>query len=89
MFWPGRPHCMAAMLWDRYAATLPPTVVAAAVTTGMQSVTFGGPTATGAAGTAMARADWHRERCNGGSLVAVPLVSTLEALEADGELEDY
>jgi hypothetical protein len=60
----------AALLWDAYAAMLPPEPVALSVTTGAQSVGYG-PGGGGAVGAARDRAAMLRDMC--GTLVSVPL----------------
>jgi hypothetical protein len=59
-WWECEPHLAAALMWESYAATLPPELPVAMVTTGSQSVAYGQPTPGGALGAALARAHWHR-----------------------------
>ena len=59
-WWEIDPHLCAALQWESYAATLPPTLAVAQVSTGTQSVTYGQATPSGELGLAMGRAQWHR-----------------------------
>jgi hypothetical protein len=72
-WWEYDPHLCAALQWEAYAATLPPTPAVASVSTGAQSVTYNPPMPGGDYGTAMSRAAWHRSLM--ASLVSVPLTS--------------
>lgn len=74
-WWECEPHLAAALMWEAYAATLPPTLPVAQVATGMQSVSYGRATPAGALGEALARAAWHRSLFSG--LISVPLVSAV------------
>lgn len=67
--WAEDPHLAAALMWEAYAATLPPEPVVSQVTTGVQSVSYSSP--GGLFGTAMARAAWFRSMA--GTLASVPL----------------
>ena len=69
-WWDDDPHLAAALMWESYAATLPPTPAVSSVTTGYQSVSYGPPTPGGDLGLALARAAWHRSFTTG---VSVPL----------------
>ncbi len=69
-WWDEDPHLAAALMWEHYAATLPPAPAVSSVTTGYQSVSYGTPTPGGDLGLAMARAAWHRSFTTG---VSVPL----------------
>jgi hypothetical protein len=70
-WWDDEPHLCAALQWEAYAATLPPALAVAQVSTGMQSVSYGRATPGGDLGAALARAAWHRSFLS--SLVSVPL----------------
>ncbi len=69
--WPIDPHLCAAMLWEAYAATLPPTPAVSNVSTGGQSVSYSPAAPLGDYGAAMGRAAWHRSFVSG--LGSVPL----------------
>lgn len=72
-WWAEDPHYAAALMWESYAASLPPTPLVAGVSTGVQSITYGRqPVPSGEFGMAMARATWHRSLMT--TLVSVPLV---------------
>lgn len=71
VWWRCDPHMAAALMWESYAATLPPEAPLSSVQTGVQSVTYAGPFA----GTALARAAWHRSLA--GNLMSVPLRSAM------------
>ena len=75
-WWEVSPHLCAAMLWEAYAAMLPPTPAVAAVSTGAQSVSYSPAMPGGDYGLAIARAAWHRSFVFG-TLVSVPLVVAL------------
>jgi len=68
--WDDDPHLCAAIMWEEYAATLPPAPAVASVQTGVQSVSYGAPTPGGELGLALGRAAWHRSFC---SVQSVPL----------------
>ena len=70
-WWDTEPHLCAALQWEAYAATLPPTLPVAQVATGMQSVSYGRAVPGGELGAAMTRAAWHRSLLS--ALVSVPL----------------
>jgi hypothetical protein len=70
--WRTDPHRAAAMMWESYAATLPPSAAVASVSTGTQAVTYNPPLPGGDYGLAVGRAAWHRSML--GSLASVPLV---------------
>jgi hypothetical protein len=59
-WWDTDPHLCAALQWEAFAALLPAELPVAMVTTGSQSIAYGGPTPGGEVGAAMARAQWHR-----------------------------
>jgi hypothetical protein len=59
-WWDEDPHLCAALQWESYAATLPPELPVAMVTTGSQSIAYGQPTPGGEVGAAIARSQWHR-----------------------------
>ena len=69
-WWDDDPHLAAALMWESYAATLPPAMAVAQVATGAQSVSYGRATPGGELGMAMARATWHRSFTNA---VSIPL----------------
>jgi hypothetical protein len=70
-WWDDEPHLCAALMWESYAATLPPALAVAQVSTGVQSVSYGQATPGGELGLALGRAQWHRSMM--GTLVSVPL----------------
>ena len=72
-WWAVDQHYAAALLWEAYAAMLPPTPAVAAVSTGAQSVSYSPAAPSGDYGLALARAGWHRSFVTG-TLVSVPLV---------------
>ena len=74
-YWATDPHLCAAMMWEAYAAQLPPTPAVSAVSTGAQSVAYSPAAPTGQYGLAVQRADWHRGFVVD-ELVSVPLRST-------------
>jgi hypothetical protein len=59
-WWDDEPHMAAALMWEAYAALLPPTPVVAQVATGSQSVSYNPPLPGGDYGLALTRAAWHR-----------------------------
>jgi hypothetical protein len=69
-WWECEPHLAAALMWESYAATLPPGPAVASVSTGVQQVVYGQPVPSGQLGAAMARASWHRSFITG---MSVPL----------------
>jgi hypothetical protein len=71
-WWTVDPHLCAALMWEAYAAMLPPTPAVASVSTGAQSVSYSPAAPVGAYGLAVQRAAWHRSFVTG-QLVAVPL----------------
>lgn len=70
-WWHRDPHLCAALMWESYAATLPPASAVSQVQTGAQSVTYSPAAPGGELGAALARAAWHRSHV--GTLVSVPL----------------
>ena len=74
-WWDEEPHLAAALMWEAYAATLPPTLPVAQVATGMQSVSYGRAVPGGELGEAITRAAWHRSLLSG--LVSVPVVPSV------------
>jgi hypothetical protein len=58
--WADDPHRAAAVAWEAYAATLPPTPTVSQVATGAQSVSYSPAMPGGAYGLAVQRASWHR-----------------------------
>ena len=69
-WWDDEPHLAAALMWEAYAATMPPELAVAQVSTGAQSVSYGRATPGGDLGAALARAQWHRSFTGA---VSVPL----------------
>jgi hypothetical protein len=65
-------HLTAAIMWEAYAATLPPAAPVSSVQTGAQSVVYNPAVPGGDYGRAVSRAAWHRSFLTG--LVSVPLV---------------
>ena len=60
-WWDDDPHLAAALMWEAYAATLPPALAVSQVSTGAQTVSYGrGGIPSGELGLAMSRAAWHR-----------------------------
>lgn len=76
--WSTDPHLCAALQWESYAATLPPSPSVASVSTGAQSVSYQPPMPGGDYGAAMSRAAWHRSLM--GDLGAIPLTQAEPAL---------
>ncbi len=70
-WWDEEPHLAAALMWESYAATLPPSLPVAQVATGMQSVSYGRAVPGGELGAAVTRAAWHRSFLS--TLQSVPL----------------
>jgi hypothetical protein len=70
-WWDADPHLAAALMWESYAATLPPGSAVSQVQTGAQSVTYNPPMPGGELGAALARARWHRSFVS--TLASVPL----------------
>ena len=68
--WDEDPHLCAALMWEEYAAILPPAPAVASVQTGVQSVSYGSPVPGGELGLALGRAAWHRSFC---AVQSVPL----------------
>jgi hypothetical protein len=71
LHWADDPHLCAALMWESYAATLPPGSAVSQVQTGAQSVTYSPAMPGGEYGQAISRATWHRSFL--GNLVSVPL----------------
>jgi hypothetical protein len=69
-WWDTDPHLCAALQWEHYAATLPPTPRVSQVATGAQSVSYSPAQPGGEYGLAVARAQWHRAFT---TAVSVPL----------------
>ena len=69
-WWNDDPHLAAALMWEAYAATMPPELAVAQVSTGAQSVSYGRATPGGNLGAALTRAQWHRSFT---TAVSVPL----------------
>lgn len=70
-WWDCDPHMAAALMWESYAATLPPSPPVVSVQTGVQSVNYGQPYA----GPALVRAAWHRGLA--GNASSLPLRSAM------------
>lgn len=79
-YWQADPHLAAALMWESYAATLPPTPQVSQVATGSQSVSYSPAMPGGEYGLAVGRAAWHRSLAS--SLASVPL-----AVPGPGQLE--
>ena len=71
-YWEASPHLCAALQWEAYAATLPPTPAVSSVQTGAQAVAYSPAAPTGAYGLAVQRAAWHRSFIEG-ELIGVPM----------------
>jgi hypothetical protein len=71
-WWDEEPHLAAALMWEAWAATLPPALPVAQVATGSQSVSYSPPQPGGQYGQAISRAQWHRAQL--GSLGTAQLV---------------
>jgi len=71
-YWSIDAHLCAALQWEAYAATLPPTPVVAAVATGSQSVTYSPAQPGGDYGLALQRAAWHRSFVTG-QVLGIPM----------------
>ena len=69
-WWTADPHLCAALQWEHYAASLPPSAAVSQVATGSQSVTYAPALPSGEYGLALARAAWHRSYT---TLASVPL----------------
>ena len=74
-YWETEPHLCAALQWEYYAAMQVPTPSVSSVSTGVQSIAYAPPAATGEYGLAMARAQWHRSFIEG-MLESVPLCNS-------------
>lgn len=75
-WWATDPHLAAALAWEAYAATLPPSPSVGQVNTGTQTVTYDPASPVGDYGAAMQRAEWHRSLAvNGGPTYALELCS--------------
>lgn len=72
-YWLTDPHLAAAMMWEAYAAMLPPAPAVAQVSTGVQSVSYQPPLPGGDYGLAMGRAAWHRSLRGSAESVALDL----------------
>jgi hypothetical protein len=71
--WEDDPHLAAALMWEAYAALLPPQLTVAQVATGNQSVSYSPPVPGGDYGLAVSRAAWHRSMAGSlGSVLMVP-----------------
>jgi hypothetical protein len=71
--WDTSPHLAAALMWESYAAMLPPTPAVSSVSTGVQSVAYSPAAPTGDYGLAIGRAEWHRSFLVG-EVVSVPMI---------------
>jgi hypothetical protein len=69
-YWHDDPHLASALMWESYAATLPPAAPVSQVSTGSQSVSYAPAMPPGDYGLALARAAWHRSFT---TLASVPL----------------
>lgn len=78
--WATDPHLCAALQWEAYAATLPPSPAVSNVSTGVQSVAYSPPVPAGAYGQAISRAAWHRSLM--ASAGSVPLTLAEPAVES-------
>jgi len=70
--WNDDPHLCAALQWEAYAATLPPSAQVSQVATGAQSVSYSPASPTGEYGLALQRAAWHRSFTTG-EVIGVPM----------------
>lgn len=70
-WWDTDRHLAAALMWESYAATLPPAPAVASVSTGVQSVAYSPALPGGELGAALSRAKWHRLMAM--TAVSVPL----------------
>jgi len=59
-WWETDCHLASALMWEAYAAILPPALAVAQVATGGQSVSYGTAVPPGELGLALSRAAWHR-----------------------------
>lgn len=64
-WWDSCPHLAAALMWESWAAMLPPAPAVASVATGAQNVAYSPALPLGEVGLAIARAAWHRSFCEG------------------------
>lgn len=80
-WWADDPYLCAALMWEAYAASIPPEPVVSQVSTGAQSVSYSSP--GGAFGLAMARAAWFRSMA--GTLGSVPLALAPVRVTGGGE----
>ena len=71
LYWDDEPHLAAALMWEAYAAMLPPTHVVSQVATGSQSVSYSPAVPGGDYGLAISRANWHRSFVD--TFASVPL----------------
>jgi hypothetical protein len=71
-WWDDSPHLAAAMMWEAYAAMLPPASALASVSTGAQNVSYSPASPGGDLGAALSRAAWHRSFVTG-EIVSIPL----------------
>lgn len=86
-YWDTEPHLCAALQWEFYAAMQSPTPSVASVSTGVQSIAYSPPAATGEYGLAMARAQWHRSFISG-VIESVPLCSSVPEPRYQAPLRD-
>src|SRR5215468_3156438 len=70
-YWLSDPYLALAMLWEAYAASLPPEPAVVSVSTGAQSIGYGSAGGASAFALAMARAEHFRSMRGG--LASVPL----------------
>jgi hypothetical protein len=71
-WWDYSPHLCAALMWEAYAAMLPPATAVASVSTGAQNVSYSPASPGGDLGAALSRAAWHRSFITG-ELASIPL----------------
>lgn len=71
-WWDVEPHLAAALMWEAYAAMLPPTPTIWSASTGAQSIEMRPAQPVGTYGMAMQRAAWHRTFVTG-QVVGVPM----------------
>lgn len=72
LYWHDEPHLCAALMWEAYAAMLPPTHTVSQVATGSQSVSYSPAVPGGDYGLAITRANWHRSFLD--TFASVPLL---------------
>jgi hypothetical protein len=70
-YWQADPWLCLALMWEAYAASLPPEPAVTSVSTGVQQVVYREGVGGGAFALAMARAQWFRDQR--GSLISLPV----------------